>query len=102
VNLFNLDDKTRIRLLKIIALGGMVGTWTNLYFLYKTTKGLEEMVGKHKVNARKMRVAAKVIDRLMKDADPALIQEIVKDFEFDWIVSEIDPIDPDDIQKGGK
>lgn len=96
MNLANLDDKTRIKILKVLVVTYMAGLLLNLYYLEKTVDNIVELSKKHNTNVRKMRVAAKIIDRLMKDADPALIQEIVRDFEFDWIVADIDPdeIDP--------
>lgn len=93
MNLFNLDEQTRIKILKYLVLQGAAGTLINLYFLKKTTERLSEVVRKHNANARRMKVAGKIINRLIKDADPALLEEIVRDYQFDWVVSDIDPDD---------
>ena len=89
-NLANLDDQTRIRILKGLVLLGMGGTFLNLYFLKKTVDLMTDMAEKNKGTYRRMRLMHKIILRFAELADEKISHQIMEEFEFDWIVSDID------------
>jgi hypothetical protein len=101
MKLANLSDKDRIKILKILVLMGAAGSLLNLYYLKKTVDNIVELGKRHDRNIRKMRVAGKIIDDLMKHADPDVLEEIVRKYEFDWVIADVAPdeIDPDGLTK---
>lgn len=98
MNLANLSQADRVKLLKGAVIFQTTCLAINMYAFHKTYQDFRKLAKRHNRNVRKMKVAAKIIERLMKEADPDLLHEIVEKYEFDWIVAEIDPdeIEPKD------
>lgn len=91
MNLLNLDDATRVKIQKGVTVGLITTSVFQSVMLLRADKMIKELARKHNRNVRKMRVASEIIKKLVKEADPALLEEIVRTYEFDWIVADIDP-----------
>jgi hypothetical protein len=89
-NLFNLNDQTRIKLLKSVLITQAAGSLIQLYFHKKTSDELLSLVTKHNLYVRRMHVAGDIIRYFADHADPILVEEVGNKFEFDWIVAELE------------
>jgi hypothetical protein len=86
----DIDDKTKIILLKIVVAMGAAGTLTNLFFLQKMYKLLEKVSQERSYFARKLIFASKVIGRYTELADDEISEKIYNEFAFEWVTLEFD------------
>lgn len=88
MNYFKLSDADRVKALQAVLLGMVAGhIAVSLY----TRSMVKKIIKQHNLNIRKMRVAGRIIDEFIKNADPELVQKIVSKYEFEWVVADIDP-----------
>jgi hypothetical protein len=81
----DLDDKTRIILLKGLVGVGMAGTFANLFFLWKMEKLVEKTAKEATHFARQLKIAAKIIKRFSDMTDDEINTKIYDEFAFEWV-----------------
>jgi hypothetical protein len=95
----DLDDKTRIILLKGLVGVGMAGTFANLFFLWKMEKLVEQVSKERNHFAKQLKIAAKIINRFSDMTDDEINTKIYDEFAFEWITLGIEDDSPDEGKK---
>jgi hypothetical protein len=82
MNLLNLDDKTRIRILKGFLLATAGSTW----YWARTSRLLRKKGSEAQSNVI---FAVKVIKRFEELAGPEITDKVGEELQFDWIVKDL-------------